>query len=79
MNDEKENLKRAFIAAGLSEKDAEIKASTLAVKVASDLTKGVPSICPRCKTPLKDVQLVGGRMAKFCPVDRITLPVPFNK
>ena len=33
------------------------------------------TICPRCSGTMQIVQLIGGRRAYYCPVDRVTIPL----
>lgn len=75
MNRTQERLKKAYVAAGLSEEDADKK---VAVFQNISSTPSTGSLCPVCRGPMEDVLLIGNRRARFCPKDRAVVPYPVN-
>lgn len=76
MNRTQENLKRALMLAGVPEEKASERIKGFS---GVEIQSSIPSTCPRCRSKMVDVQLIGSRKARYCPVDRVVVPYPVTE
>lgn len=85
MTNAQEKLKEALINAGMPEDKASVQVSAYNGnswgKGIINHTKLSPRpivkmLCPNCGGKMVDVLLIGDREAKYCPYDRVVVPLP---
>lgn len=73
VNKAQEHLKKALMTAGLDEVQASNKVQGFS---GIQVHTGIPRYCPRCRSKMIDVLLIGNRKARYCQVDRVVVPYP---
>lgn len=70
-----QHILRAMVLAGSSEEVALEKVLAFGRKENSKISNPNSLICPRCRGTMRLVALADKRTVRYCPNDRITLPL----
>ena len=65
-------VKQSFIIAGASNEEAEERAKGYTTTAATSRNS---MTCPRCGSSMQIVTLANDKKARYCPNDKVTLPV----
>lgn len=69
------NLMLTYMLAGVSEEEAAEKVVGFSSSSSKKANVNSSLACPRCNSQMRVVELDKGRKAKYCPNDRVTLPM----
>ena len=76
LNPTQRNIMKSMMLAGASERDAKASIKGYGSSSSGKLAKQPNSmVCPRCTSPMRMVALADGRPARYCPNDRVCLPI----